>query len=70
MPKIVKMGSGRLKTDMSVEIWKSSVSWIILGWNTKKFLVGLSCSLDMVNTKFATLSCSVGNTVGPINLKF
>ncbi|KAK9510807.1 hypothetical protein O3M35_005514 [Rhynocoris fuscipes] len=36
----------------------------------KKFLAAFSRSLDMVDTKFATLSCYIGNTVGPIDLKF
>ncbi|KAK9506107.1 hypothetical protein O3M35_008103 [Rhynocoris fuscipes] len=30
MPKIVKMGSGRLKTDISVEIWKSNFFMITI----------------------------------------
>ncbi|KAK9509784.1 hypothetical protein O3M35_007021 [Rhynocoris fuscipes] len=30
MPKIVKMGSGRLKTDISVEIWKSKIFMITI----------------------------------------
>ncbi|KAK9512667.1 hypothetical protein O3M35_001041 [Rhynocoris fuscipes] len=30
MPKIVKIGSGRLKTDISVEIWKSKIFMITI----------------------------------------
>ncbi|KAK9500614.1 hypothetical protein O3M35_001849 [Rhynocoris fuscipes] len=30
MPKIVNMGSGRLKTDISVEIWKSKIFMITI----------------------------------------
>ncbi|KAK9501315.1 hypothetical protein O3M35_012052 [Rhynocoris fuscipes] len=43
---------------------KSKLSNIRMEYN--KFLSWLK----PIHTKFATLSCSVGNTVGPIHLKF